>query len=184
MNKPLLMVAVALLVAGAGGWWLSHDCAQPSVESPLQPTPAAPTAKSAVVVASEGVAPTPSKTHDRSQGSPLAAKLNAAEGTAEQDVKALLELLRQYLRPLHQRQGPPIGDDIDLVRVLCGRNPLKLVVLPPNHPAISPDGHLRDRWGTPYFIHGRGYGEFEIRSAGPDRKMFTADDAVANPSCR
>lgn len=117
----------------------------------------------------------------RANGSPLAAQLNAPDGNAQQDVETLLELTRQYLHPMHRRAGPPIGDDIDLARVLTGRNPLKLIVIPPSHPALSADGHLRDRWGTPYFIHPRASDAFEIRSAGPDKKLFTSDDVVANP---
>ena len=51
-----------------------------------------------------------------------------------------------------------------------------------NHPSITSDGRLRDRWGTPYFIHPRGNDAFDIRSAGADRKLFTSDDVVENPS--
>ncbi len=113
-----------------------------------------------------------------SKGSPLAAELDAPGGDAMRDVQALHGLIRQYLRMLHSRQGLPIGDDIDLARVLTGHNPMKRVFIPVGNPALSPDGHLRDRWGTPYFIHPVGYGAFEVRSAGPDRKMFTSDDVV------
>jgi hypothetical protein len=117
----------------------------------------------------------------RSAGSPLAVELNATAGDVTHDVEILHSLLQQYLRHLHRRQGLPIGNDSDLARALTGHNPMHLVVLPANHPAITPDGHLRDRWGTPYFIHPRGNNAFEIRSAGPDRKLFTNDDAIANP---
>jgi hypothetical protein len=126
--------------------------------------------------------PSASSIKPRANSSPLAAQLNAPDGNAQQDVETLLELTRQYLHPMHRRAGPPIGDDIDLARVLTGRNPLKLVVIPPGHSALSADGHLRDRWGTPYFIHARASDAFEIRSAGPDKKLFTSDDAVANPA--
>lgn len=181
MKRSLLIVTVALLVvAGAGWWWRESKIWEAAPAGPHVMASAATSSTSARTATEPALL----TTTDKARGSPLAAKLNAPGSDAQQDVETLLELLRQYLRPLHQRRGPPIGDDIDLVRVLLGRNPLKLVVLPANHPAISPDGHLRDRWGTPYFIHPRGYGEFEIRSAGPDRKLFTADDAVANPGRR
>ena len=91
-------------------------------------------------------------------------------------------MLRQYFRFLKNKQARPIGNDSDLARVLIGNNPMKLVVLPPNHSALGADGRLRDRFGTPYFIHPRGHLAFEIRSAGPDRKMFTDDDLVENPA--
>jgi hypothetical protein len=127
------------------------------------------------------VAP-PERADARSVGSPLAAELNAPGGDAPHDVETLHALLKQYWHHLGRRQGLPIGNDSDLVRALTGHNPMKLVVIPRDHPAISHDGRLRDRWGTPYFIHPRGNRVFEIRSAGPDRQIFTSDDVVENPS--
>lgn len=117
----------------------------------------------------------------RTEGSPLARELDAAKSTPERDVEVLYEMLRQYLRALHRRQGRPIGNDSDLAIALTGHNPMHLIILPPDHRAVRADGRLCDRWGTPFFIHPRGNDAFEIRSAGPDRRMFTADDLVANP---
>jgi len=37
---------------------------------------------------------------------------------------------------------------------------------------------LVDAWGTPYFFHQLAAMEMEIRSAGPDKVMWTADDLV------
>ena len=125
--------------------------------------------------------PSNDRADPRTAGSPLAVELNAGTSEVTHDVETLHALLRQYLRHLHRRQGLPIGNDSDLARALTGHNPMRLVVIPRNHPAITSDGHLRDRWGTPYFIHPRGNNAFEIRSAGPDRKLFTNDDAIANP---
>ena len=151
----------------------------PEVTQPL--TTVAPPQVTADPPVASPATPTPATPHPRLAGSPLARELNAPTSDATRDVAALHGMLRQYLRQLRQRPGHPIGNDADLARVLTGQNPMKLVVLPPTHPALSPDGRLRDRWGTPYFIHPRGSGAFEIRSAGPDRKLFTADDAIANP---
>jgi len=134
----------------------------------------------AAAAASRGVAMEGRDT--RATGSPLAAELNAADGDAAHDVQTLHALLKQYLHHLGRRQGLPLGNDSDLARALTGHNPIKLVVIPRNHPAISPDGRLRDRWGTPYFIHPLGNRVFEIRSAGADRRIFTSDDVVENPS--
>jgi len=129
----------------------------------------------------EPAAATPSAPDPRQAGSPLAVELNAPAFDARHDVATLHTMLRQYLRILGGRQGLPIGNDSDLARAFTGHNPMKLIVLPPTHPALATDGRLRDRWGTPYFIHPRGQLAFEIRSAGPDRKLFTDDDLVENP---
>lgn len=111
----------------------------------------------------------------------LAARINAPDGSGQEDVQTLNAIIRLYFRTLRNRQGPPIGDDMDLARAISGHNPAHKILLPAGHPALSADGHIRDRWGTPYFIHPLGYGSFEIRSAGPDRKMFNGDDLIDSP---
>ena len=54
-------------------------------------------------------------------------------------------------------------------------------LLPPDHPAINPNGELCDRWGTPFFFHAESAKKMEIRSAGPDKKMWNDDDVVFAP---
>lgn len=154
-----------------------------STPAPEEPPAAPPPPARAASQPSLAASPPPASATPavRSASSPLAAELNAPASDARHDVATLHAILRQYFRILHGRRGSPIGNDSDLVRVLTGHNPMKLAVLPPDHPAITADGRLRDRWGTPYFIHPRGNLAFEIRSAGPDRKLFTADDLVENP---
>ncbi len=152
---------------------------------PATPAPASAASASPIDHATTSAPASPSatpRTDPRTAGSPLAAELNAPGGRPERDVQVLHEILRQYLRLLHSRVGLPIGNDTDLLRALTGRNPMKLVFLPPTHPAVGADARLRDRWGTPYFIHPRGNAAFEIRSAGPDHRLFTDDDLVANPA--
>jgi hypothetical protein len=114
--------------------------------------------------------------------SPLASELNSSRFPAQHDVDTLHTLVRQYLRRLGNREGPPIGNDTDLAAALKGDNPMKYATLPKNHPAFASGGRLCDRWGSPYFVHPIGEADFEIRSAGPDRKMFTADDLIADPT--
>jgi hypothetical protein len=37
---------------------------------------------------------------------------------------------------------------------------------------------LLDRWGTPYYFHPIARNVLGLRSAGPDGKLWTADDVV------
>jgi hypothetical protein len=179
--KAALLIAAVLALAGLGyllwaptGERLSVTLQPETVKSQPWPAMATPSAEPQ---------PQPlSREEALKQGSPLAQKLNAPGFTAQQDVEHLLEMIRQYERAMKQRRAHPIGNDMDLARVLSGRNALKITVIPPGHPALSADGHLLDRWGSPYFIHPRGQGAYEVRSAGPDKKRFTQDDAVANPA--
>ncbi len=110
--------------------------------------------------------------------SPLAVRLNAPDGTVTEDVDTLHQLIGQYFSNMQNRQGRPIGDSRDLARVLTGSNPLHLTVIAADHPAIGPQGHLLDRWGTPYHLHQLSSRSIDVRSAGPDRQLYTADDVV------
>ena len=42
------------------------------------------------------------------------------------------------------------------------------------------DWVLQDRWGTPYHLHPQAQGKLGVRSAGPDRELFTRDDVVVD----
>ncbi|MES2570919.1 MAG: hypothetical protein V4710_12805, partial [Verrucomicrobiota bacterium] len=59
---------------------------------------------------------------------------------------------------------------------LRGRNPRNLAIIPAELRAVNPAGQLLDRWGTPYFFHPVSSSLLEVRSAGPDRRFWTADD--------
>ena len=65
--------------------------------------------------------------------------------------------------------------------LLMGRNRLGLALLPPDHPAVNPRGELCDRWGRPFFFHQLSGTRLELRSAGPDRQLWTGDDVVLTP---
>lgn len=112
-------------------------------------------------------------------GSPLLDELLRQEGGPDQDLEIVRQLISQYVTAMQNQPGPPIGDNADLVRALTGRNPLQLVVIPPGHPMLGGDSQLRDRWGTPYHLHPLSGRSYEVRSAGPDRRLFTADDLTA-----
>ena len=107
------------------------------------------------------------------------ADLNDPARTAADDVETVRQIIGQYTTALQRRSGPPIGDNTDLVRALTGANPLRLAVLPPGHPTIDGQGRWCDRWGTPYHIHPLAASVYSVRSAGPDRRLFTEDDLVA-----
>ena len=77
--------------------------------------------------------------------------------------------------------GNPVGDNAEITATLTGRNNLRLALIPPGHPAVNRRGELCDRWGTPFFFHAESAHKMEIRSAGPDRKMWSADDVLFSP---
>jgi hypothetical protein len=73
----------------------------------------------------------------------------------------------------------PVGTNPEITAALNGQNSKQVKFI--NSEAglrINGNGELVDYWGTPFFFHQLSGTEMEIHSAGPDRKMWTADDLV------
>ena len=93
---------------------------------------------------------------------------------------AALDNLRSVFRQYSSRLGGnPVGDNVEITAALNGRNSRQVVFLNPEDGVrINARGELVDNWNTPYFFHQLSRTEMEIRSAGSDRRMWTADDLV------
>ncbi len=92
----------------------------------------------------------------------------------------LLENVRSAFRNYSSRfGGNPVGTNQEITRMLNGNNPGNATLLQPEDGLrVNDRGELVDNWGTPFFFHQLSRTEIEIHSAGPDRKMWTADDLV------
>lgn len=98
--------------------------------------------------------------------------------TAYDDVQSVNTLLLEYRRSFGAMPVGELNDEI--VRRLQGENPQGIAVLPKTHPSINSDGELIDRWGTPYRFHPESSWQTTVRSAGPDKKMWTGDDILSD----
>lgn len=75
--------------------------------------------------------------------------------------------------------GNPVGTNPEITRALQGDNPKQVKFLRRESGLrINARGELVDYWGSPFFFHQLSGTEMEIRSAGPDRVMWTVDDLV------
>ena len=117
--------------------------------------------------------------HPESERSRLADELNSPLGDIHQDLRILNEIFTTYRSSTHQEN--PVGENVEITAALTGRNSLEFAFIPKDCPAINSRGELCDRWGTPYFFHQLSGTEMQIRSAGPDRKLWTSDDEVMEP---
>jgi hypothetical protein len=92
----------------------------------------------------------------------------------------LLENVRSAFRHFSSRfGGNPVGTNQEITRMLTGDNPGHATFLQPEDGLrVNDRGELVDCWGTPFFFHQLSRTEMEIHSAGPDRKLWTADDLV------
>lgn len=104
---------------------------------------------------------------------------SSARPEPQAEAKADLENVQYMLRDFRARLGEnPVGSNADIMRAVMGGNPAKATLGPPPGQALNEKGELTDRWGTAYFFHQLSKESMEIRSAGPDRTMYTGDDLV------
>jgi len=186
---PLLAAIVALIFIASR---------EKRTQNPdLQPAPIAPTA----ATSSEGttstgqssslpasaqkvaVAPDPaaslaaiqSATEIKSAASTTLPAATTTVASSQQSLDNLHFALRDYRNVLGEN---PVGTNAEITRMLLGDN-LKQVKIPvPEGSSVNDKGELCDEMGTPYFFHQLSATKMEIRSAGPDRQMWTADDQV------
>lgn len=92
----------------------------------------------------------------------------------------VLENVRTVIRNYGARfGGNPVGNNAEITRALGGENPGQVNYLNPEAGLrVNSAGELVDVWGTPLFFHQLSGRVMEIHSAGPDGKLWTADDLV------
>lgn len=103
--------------------------------------------------------------------------------TKEQRDAAAIDLdkVTLMLRDFRTGMGEnPVGTNAEIMKAVMGGNPKGARLGPPENQALNAAGELIDRWGTPIFFHQLSRSNMEIRSAGPDRELYTEDDIVAH----
>ncbi len=165
----LIFAAVGV---GGLGWYLASGGRTPI--GPAIP----PTLQSSSVHPTDATPPARPSPPDE-EPSHVADDLNSPRTDIHSDLRIVNDLLAQYRSATHGLN--PVGENAEITAVLTGRNRLGFAFLPLDHPAIDAQGELCDRWGTPFFFHALSGTQMEIRSAGPDRKLWTDDDVVLTP---
>jgi hypothetical protein len=164
------LAALALLLLVGVAWFFLPPAGPPA--APAGPAPAR-------AANSPPAAPRPPPLPPEAP-SELARDLNSPATDIQADLRLVLEVLGTF-RSNFPREGNPTGSNAEITAALSGQNRLRLALIPPNHPAINGTGELCDRWGTPFFFHAEGAARMEIRSAGPDRRLWTPDDVLLAP---
>ncbi|WP_157211085.1 hypothetical protein [Verrucomicrobium spinosum] len=167
-SRLTLLTASVLAVAfGVIFVWLRHSAFRPSPP----PTEVLPNVK----VPARPPAPPPVVLHE------LAAEysqlISNPDQTSESRINNLISLLELYRRACG---GTPCGHNELIVSSILGSNEKNVQLLPSDSPAIQ-RGELVDEWGTPYWFHTLTDRYIEVRSAGPDRELFTSDDITTHP---
>jgi hypothetical protein len=99
-----------------------------------------------------------------------------------EDLRKVHRVITGYFSVVKDASRFPIGGNADLAAALRGENPNRETYIPEGHPVFSKDGLLIDRWGSPLVVHPEAWTQLELRSAGPDKITYTADDFVLKPS--
>jgi hypothetical protein len=76
----------------------------------------------------------------------------------------------------------PLSANEEWSAALRGKRPGTDAWISEEHRALNHLGQLVDRWGTPLHFHALGGKKWQIRSAGPDHKLFTEDDLMESIS--
>ena len=199
------LAAVLALLAGVGVLWLTVTRIEEPLSQSTAGDDSAPAQTMRVRAAMPAVAPegnpeVPEETSDAATNSvapgpvaptPKPVALAAVEepptvpeapgGTSSSlPPGTALENMRAVFRQYNQRfGGNPVGSNPEITAALNGQNPRQVMFLNPDDGAhVNGRGELVDSWDTPYFFHQLSRTEMEIRSAGPDRRMWTSDDLV------
>lgn len=116
-----------------------------------------------------------------SQRSPLPGDIilkdYAQPGTRPQDDLNALAHVFSNLTLLIKGDSPfRMGANEEFAAALRGKNQTKLRFMTDSHRAFNAQGQITDRWDTPLYFHAIAHDRIDMRSAGPDRQMWTADD--------
>jgi hypothetical protein len=185
LSPRLILVAVTLVLCGVLAWWMFSF--QPSPARPVETATVKAEPASTPVVGRSPSETRPHQFQGADEDAPsvsivsdrprfVAAVLPAQRKAGEKDVdlqKASVSL-RDYRKVFHQN---PVGNNAEITRLLLGQNSKGARYLP-DDAHLNDKKELTDRWGQPLFFHQVSATNTEIRSAGPDRKMWTADDEV------
>jgi len=140
--------------------------------------PAPPTASNSNASVNEmTVINQPHEVLTNADGSP---KSSAADDEPRVEPATLLENVRVTIRAYGRIfGGNPVGTNPEITTALNGGNPKQVRFIQPGSGiTINRTGELVDSWNTPLFFHQLAANETEIRSAGPDRVLYTRDDIV------
>jgi hypothetical protein len=101
--------------------------------------------------------------------------------TPEHDLALLGQLMDNFTLLVKTSADRPLSANEDWSQALRGLNPSSQRFLPDDHIIFNSQQQLIDRWGTPLFFHAEAKDRYSIRSAGPDRRLWTSDDLQRNP---
>lgn len=175
-RKPLVAIGViAVLLLSA--WFLLQQKDHPA-PAPL-PKPVEETIPPGIVVTeSSTAAPPPPVGSGPAPGDGLLAGYADPALPPQNDVLLMARAISNFLLIDKQATARPLSANEEWSAALRGRRSGDAPWISARPPVFDSALRLIDRWGTPLIFHALGGRQWEIRSAGPDRKPWTADDLM------
>lgn len=99
-------------------------------------------------------------------------------GTVEVDLQRLGQVLANFRLTHKALDVRFLATNAEMAAALRGETPGTRPMVSADATIFDADGRLIDRWGTPLVVHVLGADKIELRSAGPDRRAWNADDFV------
>lgn len=130
-----------------------------------------------VVTESSPLVPPPPAV-DSAPGDRLLAGYGNPDQPPRDDMVAMARTISNFLVIDKQAASRPLSANEEWSAALRGLRPGTEPWFSDRPPVFDPQHRLIDRWGTPLIFHALGGKQWEIRSAGPDRKPWTEDDLV------
>lgn len=100
----------------------------------------------------------------------------APGGDARQDLVQLSRVLSNFLLTHKQATDRPLSANGEWSAALLGKRPGTQPWFSDTSPLFDAQKRLIDRWQSPLHFHALGRNQWEIRSPGPDKTLFTPDD--------
>lgn len=180
--KPRSFLFIGLVAASIAAGFLLRPHLQNEQENGAVDGSASP--GPVVSSATQPTEPRPAPPLEPPFGERILSDYGTATRTPEHDLEAVARTLGNLALLVKGDNPLPLGANEEIAAALRGKNRAKLAAVSDDHRIFNARGQIVDRWDTPLYFHAASRDRLEIRSAGPDRQMWTADDLHRLPDGR
>ncbi|MEO5913743.1 MAG: hypothetical protein ABIS50_05890 [Luteolibacter sp.] len=176
MKRRTITRIGALAVIALLSWKVFHQKRQTSAPPVVAPQEVVP--PGIVVTESSSVVPPPPPSSGSAPGDRMLGDYGNPDLPPKNDMVIMARAISGFLTIDKQATNRPLSANEEWSAALRGLRPGTEPWISDRPPVFDPWHRLIDRWHTPLFFHALGGRQWEIRSAGPDRKPWTDDDLM------
>jgi hypothetical protein len=155
---------------------LDESSAPSPVSPPVERIPAG------IIVTESSSVSAPPDPAINAPGDAILADYGRSDLAPQNDVLLIARAISNFLIIQKQATDRPLSANEEWSAALRGQRPGTERWISDNSVIFDSKQRLIDRWNTPLHFHALGDKRWEIRSAGPDRKLWTPDDLLEKTS--